>query len=394
MNRRQFLTTTAAAGLAFSAKALEAPAKLRVGIIGHTGHGEYGHGLDAMWLKVPETEIVAVADAGAGGLEKTLKKLKVTTGFADYHEMLSKSKPDIVVIGPRYIDQHRDMAMAAIEAGARGIYMEKPFCRSPAEADEIIDAAAKRGTKIAVAHRNRHHPALPVVERLVKEDAIGKLLEIRCRGKEDARGGSLDLWVLGSHLLNLATFFGGAPRACTAVVMQDGKAVTKADVKEGAEGVGPLAGNEVHARYETERGIPVFFDSVANAGDKAASFGLQLIGTKAIIDLRVDSQPLAQMLKGNPFLPVNDPRAWIPISSAGPGVPEPISDLKEQTSQHLLPAHDLIAAIREDRQPLCSALDGRVVVEMICAVFESHRLNGQRVPWPLVNRQNPLAQLA
>jgi hypothetical protein len=75
-------------------------------------------------------------------------------------------------------------------------------------------------------------------------------------------------------------------------------------------------------------------------------------------------------------------------------VPEPIADLKEQTGQHLIPARDLIAAMKEDRQPLCSAADGRVTVEMICAIFESHRLNGQRVAWPLVPRGNPLAQLA
>jgi len=31
---------------------------------------------------------------------------------------------------------------------------------------------------------------------------------------------------------------------------------------------------------------------------------------------------------------------------------------------------------------------------MTCAVFESHRLGGQRVTIPLTNRQNPFAQLA
>ena len=33
-----------------------------------------------------------------------------------------------------------------------------------------------------------------------------------------------------------------------------------AAVENGAEGIGPLAGNEIHARFETEKGIPVFFD--------------------------------------------------------------------------------------------------------------------------------------
>ncbi len=393
MNRRQFLTTTAAASLAFAAGAAETAAKTRVGIIGHTGKGDYGHGLDTMWLKLPETEIVGVADLNPAGLEKELAKLKVTVGFADYREMLAKAKPEVVAIGMRNIELHREVILAVIAAGVRGIYIEKPFCRTPAEADEIVAACAKAGVKLAIAHRNRYHPALPVVEKLVADGAIGKVLEIRCRGKEDQRGGSLDLWVLGSHLVNLATFFAGKPVACSAVVLQDGKLVTKADLKEGAEGVGPLAGNEVHARYETERGIPVFFDSIANAGDKAAGFGVQLIGTKGIIDLRIDEHPLAHLLAGNPFDPVKEPRTWTPITSAGLDQPEPIVDVKVQSGDHLIPGRDLIAAIRENREPLCSAADGRQIVEMICAVFESHRLGGQRVTFPLANRQNPLAQL-
>ncbi len=393
MNRRHFITSTLATSLAFAAGAAEAERRLRVAVIGHTGHGGYGHGLDTMWLKMPETEIVGVADPDAAGLAGALKKLQVERGFADYRQMLAETKPDLVAVGPREITLHRDMSLAAIEAGARGIYIEKPFCRTLAEADEIIAACDRRGVKLAIAHRNRYQPAVAVIDRLLKEEAIGRLLEIRSRGKEDARGGPLDLWVLGSHVLNLAIHFGGNPVACTASILQDGRPITRDDVKDGAEGVGPLAGNEVHARFETERRIPIFFDSVASAGAKTAGFGLQLIGTNGIIDFRMDSTPIAHLLPGSPFQPVKEPRTWTPITSAGVGQPEPIADLKDQVTQHVIPGRDLIAAIRENREPLCSARDGRMIVEVITAVFESQRLSGQRVTFPLSIRDNPLAKL-
>ena len=137
--------------------------------------------------------------------------------------------------------------------------------------------------------------------------------------------------------------------------------------------------------------MPVFFDSIVNAGAKTSGFGLQIIGTKGIVDLRFDTEPLAQLLPGNPFEPTKEARAWVPISSAGPGQPEPIADVKDLVTSHLFAVRDLLAAMREDRAPLCSAADGRIVVEMIMAVFESHRLNGQRVTFPLATRQNPLA---
>lgn len=364
---------------------------MRVAVIGHTGRGNYGHGIDTLWLDLPEAEIVAVADADERGLATAVERLKAPKGYADYRQMLAEAKADIVAIGPRHVDQHRDMVVAAAEASARGIYIEKPLCRTPAEADEMVAACEKANTKVAVAHRNRYHPALAAIDKLVAEGAIGRLLEIRARGKEDQRGGALDLWVLGSHLLNLIHYFGGTPLACSATLLQDGRPVTKADVKEGDEGVGALAGNAVHARFEMERGFPAFFDSVQGAGNSAAGFGIQLIGTGGIIDLRADKEPTAHLLAGSPFQPVTDPRAWQVITSGGVGVPEPVKDIRMQVGGHHRPARDLIAAISEDRPPLCSLEDARLTVEMIMAIFGSHRLGGGRVEWPLKERGNPLA---
>jgi len=234
MNRRHFLGTTLGAGLALATHAAADERKLRVAVIGHTGHGNFGHDVDKVWLTLPEIELVAVADADAKGLAAVQKRLKLAKGYADYRVMLAEIKPDIVAIAPRFVDEHRDMALAAVAAGARGIYCEKPFCPSPAEADEIVAACEKHNVKLAVAHRNRYHPAIPAVDKLLKDGAIGKLLEMRARGKEDQRGGGLDLWVLGAHLMNLMNYFGGQPLACTATVLQGGKPATRADVQEGA----------------------------------------------------------------------------------------------------------------------------------------------------------------
>ncbi|HYF36913.1 MAG TPA: Gfo/Idh/MocA family oxidoreductase [Prosthecobacter sp.] len=394
MNRRHFISSSIVSSVAYNAIAnAQGAAKMRVGVIGHTGRGNFGHGLDTMWRDIPETEIVAVADADEKGLAAELKKLKVEKGFADYRKMLTETKPEIVSIGPRHVDQHRDMALAAIEAGVKGIYMEKPFCRTLAEADEIIAAANKTGTKIALAHRNRYHPVMPHVVQLMKDGAIGKVLEYRARGKEDARGGSLDMWVLGSHLFNLMHFFMGEPQAVSALVLKNGAPITKADIEEGAEGLGPLAGNEVHARFEMQNALPGFFDSVQNSGSKAAGFGIQIIGTEGIIDLRTDAEPAAQILAGSPFGPNNKPRTWVPITTGGVGKPEPIKEIRLLTAGHVAPGRDLIAAIKENRAPLCSAEDARVILEMTMGVFESHRLNGQRVTLPLKDRGHPLAKL-
>lgn len=394
MNRRHLLTTLPA--LFASAPLLRADeAKLSVAVIGHTGRGAYGHGLDTMWLRIPNVQVVAVADADEKGRAAAVKKLGLKDGYADYQAMLKAVKPEIVAIGPRHVDQHRDMMLAAIEAGARGIYIEKPFCRSPQEADEVIAAAAKSGTKIAIAHRNRYHPVLPVVAQLIKDGAIGRVLEFRGRGKEDQRGGALDLWVLGSHVFNIATYFGGAPQACMAELQQEGQPVTKAHVREGEEGIGLLAGNGVHARFDLAGGLPLYFDSVQNAGEKNAGFGLQIIGNEGIIDFRIDSEPFAHICRGNPFNPrLKEPRQWLPITTGGIDQPEPIAELGKKISSHEVAGLDLISAIKLNQTPLCDAVAGRETIEMACAIFESHRFGGKRVIFPLETRVNPLTLMA
>lgn len=391
MQRRDFLLTSAAAALSTGLRAAEPRPNLRVAVIGHTGRGNYGHGLDTMWLDLPDVEVVGVADPDPKGLAAAQTKFRGVAGFADYRKMLAETKPDIVAIAMRFVDEHHAVALAACEAEVRGIYCEKSFCRTPAEADEIVAACREKNVKLAIAHRNRYHPVLPVIKKLVEAGTIGTLLELRGRGKEDQRGGGLDLHVLGSHVLNLANYFGGKPKSCSASVYQDRRLAVPRDVVEGAEGIGPLVGNELHARYEMENGVPLFFDSIQHAGIKAANFGLQLVGNAGIIDLRVDVEPLAQLCAGNPTHPTKEPRTWVPISSAGVGKPEPIANLGRDIASHRLAGLDLIEAIHTGREPLCNVREGQVVMEMINAVFESHVNDGKRIALPSKTRASVLA---
>lgn len=66
---------------------------VRVAVIGRTGKGNYGHGLDTIWLQVPNVEIVAVADENEKGRADAVVKLKAKAGNAEYKELLAKEKP-------------------------------------------------------------------------------------------------------------------------------------------------------------------------------------------------------------------------------------------------------------------------------------------------------------
>jgi predicted dehydrogenase len=381
MQRRNFLITSALALTTFLLGAQAAERPLTVGVIGHTGQGNYGHGEDTVWLKIPQTRIVAVADADPKGLAVAAQKLGGVKAFADYRAMLAEAKPDIVAICPRHIHEHRDMIVAAVEAGVKGIYIEKPFVRTLAEADEIVKLCADKDVRLAIAHRNRYHPVLKTVKQLIDSGEIGELKEVRVRGKQDQRGGGLDLWVLGGHGFNLATLFTGPAISCEATILVEGRPATKADVRAGDEGVGLIVGDEIHARYETKSGIPLYFDSKKGTPAKGTPFGARLIGTKGVISLQIDEEPLAILERDS---------QKTPITTAGIGEPEPIQDIKLVNGGHHGAIRDLLAAIAEKREPLCGPEAGRETVELALAVFASFAADGKKVALPLVDRRHPL----
>ncbi|MEN9814064.1 MAG: putative oxidoreductase YcjS [Verrucomicrobiota bacterium] len=379
MKRCVFLVALVFAVASLAAQTADRP--LTVGVIGHTGQGNYGHGEDTVWLKIPQTKIIAVADADPKGLAEAAKRLGGVQAYADYKVMLVSAKPDIAAICSRHIHEHRDMIVAAIEAGVKGIYIEKPFVRTLAEADEIVKLCADKGVRLAIAHRNRYHPVVDVVKKLVASGEIGELKEVRVRGKQDQRGGGLDLWVLGGHGFNLATLFTGPAISCEATIHVEGRPATKADIRPGDEGVGLIVGDEIHARYETKSGIPLYFDSKKGKPAKGTPFGARLIGTNGVISLQIDEEPLAILERDG---------KKTPITTAGIGQPEPIKDIRLINGGHHGAIRDLLAAIAEKREPLCGPEAGLETVELTLGVFTSFAAGGKKVTLPLADRQHPL----
>lgn len=390
-SRRLFLAE-ALSCCVFPAVILAKKSNFKVCIIGSTGRGNYGHGLDVAWKNIPEANVVGVADDNSIGLESALKRMDCKKGYQDYRKMLKVEKPDFISICPRHVDQRVSMIEAACESEVRGIYIEKPFARSMAECDQIERMCQSSGTKMAVAHRNRYHPALPVVKKIIANGSIGKVVALRGRGKEDHRGGAEDLWVLGTHVFDLMQAIAGNPNSCSAEVRYDGRLVEAKDVKNGNEGLGPLAGDEVHARWKMKNGWLSTFDSIRHLGKREANFGLQIIGNEGIIDFRCDCEPLAHIRTGIPWLPIGKASDWIPISSEGVGKKETIP-INSFIHNHKAALVDLVNSVNRREEPICGLKEGISTVRFVQSVFASHLEMGGIVGFPLKIRKNPLSLL-
>ena len=191
MRRRDFMAGSmfGLAGLASGrpTRAGAAGARYRVAVIGRTGRGDYGHGLDIVWTGIEQAEVVAVADPDPQGLAAAAKRLKAPRTYADYRQMLERERPQIVSVAPRWLDCHRDMVMACAELGCH-VFLEKPMCQSLEQADEMIAAFEKRNLRLAIAHQTRSSPALAQAQKAIADGLLGDILELRGRGKEDRRG--------------------------------------------------------------------------------------------------------------------------------------------------------------------------------------------------------------
>ncbi len=366
---------------------------LRVAVIGRTGRGDWGHAIDELWTNLTTATVTAAADEDEAGLAAAAKRhsLADDAAFRDWRAMLAATKPDVVAICVRHVDCHAEMAIAAAEAGARGIFIEKPFVATPAEADAVVAACQKAGTKLQVAFVNRHAATYGAVRDLVEDGKIGKLLELRARGKEDARGGGEDLVVLGCHVLDLMANLGGAPQWCQATATVGGRLITKADAISGPEGIGLIAGVAITAMFGLADGPVGYFASSRDAGLKQPAFGITLVGSAGAIHIRPDHVPQAWLRRG-PLWRTDKEIPWQPIGPEGllAAPPTDVDRAAERASWGRRAVADLLDAIENDREPETGMEAGRTVVEMTAAILAS-ALTGNRITWPLAHRASPLA---
>lgn len=365
----------------------------RAAIIGHTGRGNYGHGLDLAFYGLPRVQVVAVADPDDAGRARASEKTGAARAYADYREMLEHERPDVVAVATRWPDQHEAMILAAVRAGVKGIYCEKPLAAALDDADRMLAACDERGVKLQVAHHNRMRAAPRFVRSLLQAGKIGRLRVIRTYGKQDRRSGGEDLLVLGTHLMDLMRLFAGDARWCTARVTVGGRDAGLADVGASrTENLGPIAGDDVFAAFGFDGGVTGTFEStrVAHGGGNDY-YHLELCGTAGILALWSDpGTPV--LFHARPYAVPGQSGEWQRLEPDP--LPEPIGAPPNASSffaTNQAMACDLLAAVEQDRLPASSGHHARAALEMIMGVYESHG-RGERVEFPLEARTHPLTR--
>jgi predicted dehydrogenase len=358
------------------------------------------HGLHAAFPGLPRVEVVAHVDSNAANLDEKLSCTQAKRHYLTCDEMLERESPDIVVLTSRHPADHFPHIRAAAERGVH-VYCEKPMTADLKEADEIIALVERSGIKLCVAHPSRYGAGILTMKHMLESGEIGTPISIHGRGKNDHRGGGEDLIVLGTHILDIQTFFFGAPEYVTAEVLAGGSPIRATDRQETVEPIGPAAGDEIFASFHFANGVRGLFESKRGYYDSRHGMihmGTTVIGTKGALSLRFSDVPGTDA-------PVMVCRQPCPLEAGAIFEPVPLQEDRfipgaEPLDASLFPAPwfgeanrfaalDLMQAIQADRQPISNAWNARLVLEMIYGIYRSS-LTRALVEFPLAERCHPL----
>jgi predicted dehydrogenase len=143
---------------------------VRVGVI---GYGYWGPNIVRNFQGLDACEVVAVCDKSTSALGRARKLYPGIQMTTDFNDILKAPDIDAVaVITPVWT--HYDLAKQALENG-KHVFVEKPFTASSAQAQELIELAARKNLKIMVDHTFLFSGAVRKIKEVVDAGTLGPL---------------------------------------------------------------------------------------------------------------------------------------------------------------------------------------------------------------------------
>ncbi len=322
-----------------------------------------------------DLDIVALCDIEEKNIEDKILKFelpKTTKRYRDYKEMIQNEKLDLVAICTES-GTHGNIALDCIEAGIN-LIIEKPIALSLEEADQIIIKSYEKNIKVSACHQNRFNKSILKIRDAVEKNRFGKLLHgtahIRWnRGREyyerapwrgtwEQDGGALmnqcihniDLlrWMMGDDITEVIGMTDNLTHGFI-----DAEDLGMALIKFANGSYGIVEGTTNIYPENLEETLYIFGEKgTVKAGGKSVN----LIEEWRFADLLDNPEEVKREYHENP------PNVY------GFG--------------HKPLYADMIDAIKNDREPYVTAVDGRNALELVLAIYKS-AAEGKSVKLPL-----------
>jgi predicted dehydrogenase len=170
--------------------------------------------------------LVGIAGRDEAAVAEAAKRYGYERYYTDWRKMLENDAIDVFDNGGPN-DAHAEPCIAAAAAG-KHVFCEKPLARTEEEAKSMLDAVVKAGVKHMVAFNYRFVPAIMQAKHLIESGALGRIFHYRAVYLQEwiidpnfpklwrldkSVAGSGALGDLGAHIIDLARFLVGEPKA-------------------------------------------------------------------------------------------------------------------------------------------------------------------------------------
>ena len=143
---------------------------LKFGVV---GYGYWGANIVRNLRALEGCEVVGICDRTAAARKRIQTAHPGIPVHSDFHELVKSPEVGaIAVITPVWT--HYELAKAALENG-KHVFVEKPFTSNAAQAEELINLAAKKKLQIMVDHTFLFTGAVRKIQKLLKEGTLGNL---------------------------------------------------------------------------------------------------------------------------------------------------------------------------------------------------------------------------
>ncbi len=320
-------------------------------------------------------DIVALCDVDESKMDATISMFELpetVKKYTDYKEMLQQESPELIGICTES-GKHAQIALDCIEHGSN-LIIEKPIALSLEEADQIIALAKEKNVKVSACHQNRFNKSVQKMREAVEEGRFGRLLhgtahirwnrgedyytQAPWRGTWEQDGGALmnqcihniDLlrWMMGDEIVEVV---GMTDNLMHGFIEAEDLGMALVRFKNGSYGI--IEGTTNIFPKNLEETLYVFGEEgTVKIGGKSVN----IIEEWMFADNKDDSEEVKAKYFENP------------PSVYGFG--------------HNPLYTDVIDAIKNDRDPYVTAVDGRNALELVLAIYKS-AAEGKSVKLPM-----------
>jgi predicted dehydrogenase len=143
---------------------------IRFGVV---GFGYWGPNVARNLAQLDGSKVLAISDKTPNARKRAAKAYPGIPVVEDAAEIIASPDIDAVaVVTPVWT--HYELAKAAIENG-KHVFVEKPFTSNAAQAEELIELAARKKLKIMVDHTFLFTGAVKKIHQFVEDGSLGKL---------------------------------------------------------------------------------------------------------------------------------------------------------------------------------------------------------------------------